>query len=421
MKTLILLGLFSLISLFVRGQNINKAEYYLDSDPGIGLATPITISSPADSVNFSFNVPLNFSGKGFHKLFVRTRNANGKWSLNETRSIYVFDNSALVPPGNLVSFEYFIDHDPGPGAGTKGTITDTSNINFNIPTTGLDPGFHKIGVRVFNSEHIWSTTETRVVYILPELHSILGNKLAGGEYFIDNDPGIGNANEISDIISADSVSIDFTKSVEDLNPGFHKLSVRFRDSSGVWGMQDVRVFYIDSSKQFVSDPIVEAEYYLDTDPGLGMATQVTPLDKGDSVSFQFSIMASSLSMGDHKLVVRVKDSTNEWSIPEARNFTIADSTSHTAVNLVNVNNSGLLLYPNPVSDMLNVRLDLEKSSFADIEIYDFTGRVVRQTYLENLPAGFNQVSLNTGDFNAGLYLLRLQTLNGSQSVYFIKK
>jgi hypothetical protein len=46
-------------------QIVNKAEYFFDTDPGVGNGTAITISNPGISVVFPVSIPINLS-PGFH-------------------------------------------------------------------------------------------------------------------------------------------------------------------------------------------------------------------------------------------------------------------------------------------------------------------------------------------------------------------
>ena len=414
------MGIFCFVFGLSQAQHITKAEYFFDSDPGVGMASQVSIANPLDSVDVNFTIPLSFPGNGYHKLTVRTRNANGTWSLNETRTIYVLDNVAIVLPGNVLSYEYFLDSDPGLGKGTKGSIADTANINFTIPLSGLTPGFHIAGIRLFDSNKLWSQNETRVFYILPEVPVVPATTVVTAEYFIDNDPGVGNGTKMPDFASGDSVVVNISPSIAGLNPGFHTLLVRAKNSAGVWGLQDSRVFYIDSALQFKSGPIVEAEYYIDSDPGLSMATQITPLIPGDSINEYFSVDASLLAVGAHNIVVRVKDSIGTWSLAETKTFTIKDSTG-TSVITSNENADKLVLYPNPAFDIMNVRFNLKETSNTYIEIFDFTGRKVQELLTENMSVGKNQIPINVSQLKSGIYLLQLKTTKGYESIHFMKQ
>jgi len=70
-----------------------------------------------------------------------------------------------------------------------------------------------------------------------------------------------------------------------------------------------------------------------------------------------------------------------------------------------------VIYPNPVSDVLNVSLKLTASANAVAQIYNFNGQLV---YSENfgLTRGENQVRLNVGSLATGMYTLRIISSEG---------
>ncbi len=70
------------------------------------------------------------------------------------------------------------------------------------------------------------------------------------------------------------------------------------------------------------------------------------------------------------------------------------------------------LSPNPATDVLNIQID---EVITNATIYNGLGQVIT----ENVKSNNNQININT--LSAGLYLLKLDTDSGSQTVQFIKK
>lgn len=70
-------------------------------------------------------------------------------------------------------------------------------------------------------------------------------------------------------------------------------------------------------------------------------------------------------------------------------------------------------YPNPVSNVLFVKFDLDRASEFWIEIQDVTGRVLSlENHKEILPG--DVVHLNTSNFSYGVYFLKVFTPNLEQ-------
>ncbi|MCB9188684.1 MAG: hypothetical protein H6599_05310 [Flavobacteriales bacterium] len=124
MKSLYLTIFFAIVSFLGRAQNITQAEYFINTDPGVGNGTPITITTPNDTVLQPFTVPTSSLAFGPHTLWIRTMDANGSWSIYDDIIFYVSDTTSLVTTQpEIVGAEYFFDTDPGVGNGTNINIT----------------------------------------------------------------------------------------------------------------------------------------------------------------------------------------------------------------------------------------------------------------------------------------------------------
>ena len=81
--------------------------------------------------------------------------------------------------------------------------------------------------------------------------------------------------------------------------------------------------------------------------------------------------------------------------------------------------SELDLYPNPVSQMLNINFDSSKPHSARINVYDLLGRTIYQNDVE-INTGENRFDINVSNFENGTYLLEIATEQGSKIEKFIK-
>ena len=85
MKTrlLFLVALILYSCLITKAQNIIKAEYFVDVDPGIGAATDLPITASPSLQNIPFNLNVTSLTEGPHQLYFRVKDANGFWSVTE--------------------------------------------------------------------------------------------------------------------------------------------------------------------------------------------------------------------------------------------------------------------------------------------------------------------------------------------------
>ena len=232
-KIFILLGiLFSLQTAY--SQNIVKAEYFFDIDPGQGNGITIPGLTQGDIVNLSFAVPTTGLSNGFHFLNVRAADVNGIWSRYETRFFYLF-GLPVSNATNVVGAEYFIDSDPGVGYGTPVNIgTPGAVVNFPVSISlTLSSGFHFLAIRVKDQEGKWSLFEQRSFYVAAD--GVDAPPIVAAEYFFDVDPGIGNASPLVVDPPGNIITQTFLVPVPgSLSQGDHFLAIRVRDQQGHW-------------------------------------------------------------------------------------------------------------------------------------------------------------------------------------------
>jgi hypothetical protein len=151
----------------------------------------------------------------------------------------------------------------------------------------------------------------------------MGDIITRMEYYIDYDPGTGSATPIPPVDGAyDSayetgeVNLDTTG----LEPGPHLVYVRARKSNGVWGTYPPVLLYI-----YQRTGIVDAEYYIDKDPGFGMGIPLEPVDGWfDYINEMVTttIQIEGLSLGRHTIYIRAKSSAGVWGAPRAVSFEV---------------------------------------------------------------------------------------------------
>jgi len=88
--------------------------------------------------------------------------------------------------------------------------------------------------------------------------------------------------------------------------------------------------------------LIAAEYFIDTDPGVGNGSALAVAPAGPAINQIFPIDLTGVSSGTHKLFIRVKDSNEIWSEAHAENFEILACTAPVAPTVPSVTqcNSG---------------------------------------------------------------------------------
>lgn len=192
MKT-ILITLFAVAAFCARAQDttIVGLEYFIDEDPGTGNATSVNIP-PGTDVTFPFTVNLAGYRGGYHKLYIRTKDNLGRWSLTARRNFEVLP----APVRNdVVSAEYFIDEDPGYGAAFNLAIASPDTailLDFNMAAAGLSEGYHKLYGRAKDLNGNWSQTFRRNFEVIKNE----GTRIVNGEYFFRTDNGFSECSPV---------------------------------------------------------------------------------------------------------------------------------------------------------------------------------------------------------------------------------
>ena len=153
--------------------------------------------------------------------------------------------------------------------------------------------------------------------------------IAAAEYFVDVDPGEGNAtafqpqdgafdSEVESILPEDFNSTGLAE-------GPHLVGVRYQDDNGTWGDVLFQTIHIYDANPEVGGGegnatgfaiIVAAEWFVGTDPGEGNATDFEPSDDGFDSEVE-SVLPTELStagfaVGAYLVGVRYQDNEGTW-------------------------------------------------------------------------------------------------------------
>ena len=311
-------------SLHAQSPDLAAAEYFIDIDPGHGLGIAIPGIPSDTSATVPFVVPTGGLSIGLHTLHVRFRDADGNWSMIESRVFYIREEAPVSVVSAIEEVEYFLKEDPGHGLGTgfAGSAGDTVEIAEQISAGALPPGLHTLHVRARNEAGGWSTTESRVFYIREEASVPVVSAIEEIEYFVDDDPGHGLGTGFAGS-AGDTVEIAEQISAGALPPGLHTLHVRARSDVGGWSTTESRVFYLFPPPDVPApSPLVRLEYFFNIDPGLGAGVEI-PIFPAGLVHVTSGLATTGLELDStHTVTVRVQNANGLWSMGTWRSFTI---------------------------------------------------------------------------------------------------
>lgn len=137
--------------------------------------------------------------------------------------------------------------------------------------------------------------------------------------------GAGSLTQISQINGISTTALEY---------GFHRIYVRAKNSSGLWGLPQKQPFYVPFTVE-PSEPyqnITHIEYFVGDDPGFGngVVVSVTP---GSTLNLDIPSDMSAVEDGLQTLYLRAKTASGVWGFP-AKAFFSNGVPASLSINIV---------------------------------------------------------------------------------------
>jgi hypothetical protein len=320
----------------------------------------------------------------------------------------------------IVQAEYSIDNVAvAYGQGTSLTVPANSGevtITAVLPVDNLSPGIHQAFFRVKDATEGWSVLMSKVFLIPEALDTIVGFR-----YRID--PQAEGSTWSYNIFPSPSVDVEYALEIDlgEISKGIHFIEAMAVSKSGIWTPVSKGTFL-----SLYSEPlnITSLEYYFEADDASTSPLYVTsnfdpsPVVTLDSVTFTIPV-TSLENLKRYLIYVRAVDETGNKS------FFLSDTIVYHGVTGLEDQiylAPDLLVYPSPVSDLLNIRfLPLNHNSDYIIRLYDAAGRTVME---KNLFFSRDEYAiLETSALMPGVYRIVIFTTAGVQVTHseFVKR
>jgi hypothetical protein len=410
-------------SVSVGVSDINKLEYFIDTDPGEGKATAISVTPATQVSGIVFSPNISALSAGFHALFIRSMDANGKWSITNYTYFYKQSSTAAII-SNIVKLEYFIDTDPGAGKATTVSVAPATNIaglSFNADISSITAGFHILFIRSLDADGKWSITNTTYFYKSAPQNNNTAN-IVKIEYYIDTDPGDFNAINIPITAAPDIADQTFTANITGLAAGTHYLDIRSLDSRGKWSVNAVDTFNIASTvplrllnfSAMAEDTFVNVSWQTAFEQSIGTFEvehstdgivftkigTVLPTNNASGSSYNFKDLTPSLGENFYRLKIIEMDG----------------SFSYSNIKVVRFDNGSnyVSIYPNPAKDIVNVLFQQVPQGNTQLQLKGINGQTLQSFTI----TGLQSKELNVSTLANGIYELHIisDKINISQKI-----
>ncbi len=223
----------------------------------------------------------------------------------------------------ITQAEYFVDTDPGQGAGTAIAITSGESVSIaglTVSTVGLSAGqVHRLFLRYRSSENYWTLADGRYFYpITVSAGSVTQANIVSGEYWFDN-----GTHTFVEITDAPNIAYAATIPEGLTANALHTFSFRLLDQNGNWTISEGRYFYVISGASGTIDikNVTALEYWLDSNAP-------TLVDIADAPTGNFAqLIPAGTETGIHTFSTRYRDEDGVFSMTETRRFVLISQSS----------------------------------------------------------------------------------------------
>ncbi len=313
-------------------------------------------------------------------------------------------------------------------------------------------------------------TRTAVFAAMLGASGLAAQNIEAYQYWFDDDV---EGAITTTVAGAPTFELDTPIEADALSAGFHKITIRFRDSNNAWSVITERYFSksgkdMNAYRYWFDDDVANAtttsvvlapslaldqtintgslsvgthkismefrngdgswstlteryftkgganltawQYWFDDNVGGLVETAAGP---NSVINVATDIDASALADGTHNITWRMKDALGSWSVPVSQDFDVVTGIAEIP---------GLeraILFPNPADDLVQVRFDGAGAEF-NFDVLDAIGRTVMPARRAVL-AGTAIVTLDLNGLGAGTYHLRLIGPERAKDILFVKR
>lgn len=398
------------------GQKITQVEYFFNEDPGFGkgVSVPVTMGTYQE---LAVNIPLYDLDLGLNSLFIRAKSENGNWGHTFHQSFFITRLPASIYP-KISVLEYFIDTDPGVGkAKPIGLQPDYQIVaDATLSLDELADGQHILYVRAKDDNGIWSAVFQQQFLVISGQNEL--PVITKAEYFVNTDPGFGKGSPVVINTPLATVTKLFDVAPEQLTPGNDTVYIRVQDNRGKWSptfstiIQTVETAAGNPPGNPIVSGITENSVNLGWDAGAGTGWDIVWGLAGFDYT-ENGILVLNSRNNSHQLEELSGGSAYEFYVRSSFPTGLVSSwggpypfTTSGATGIDEINSGEIIIFPNPASKRIFIRLPNQNEQKTNIRLYNLHGQLVRDMIYNANENELHQIELN--GILPGIYLLHLQ-------------
>jgi hypothetical protein len=298
-----------------------------------------------------------------------------------------------VEAQQINAYRYWFDDNVAAMTLVNLTAAPAVEAALSLNSSSLPPGLHLATIQFKDAEEHWGTPWT-------SLFVQHGANVEAVQYWFNGD--ISSA-VTTNVTPGPAPLVTGPLASDGQDVGLHHVTLRTRDGSGLWSVPYTALFARNGGL------ITGYEYWIDHAVGQRTSGTIGPAATVDLLAD----LPVPTTDGEHVLTIRFRDEQEGWSVPLSTLFTF----------LVGIDEipglSNYLLFPNPVSDRLGLRMDVSVAQTVRFDLLDASGRNVRSLGEHTVQPGAS-TQWDLSGLAAGSYVLRLTSGGHSLPLPFIK-
>lgn len=290
-------------------------------------------------------------------------------------------------------YRYWFDDDAASAVTTTVGATDELTLSTTWPTGSMAPGYHRVSFQFRDTNGEWSVPGTR--QFVRSARDIIGYR-----YWVNDDIGTLTTGSVGPAQTADLNAL--------IDPGtltrdYNTVTIQFRDADSEWSVPKTSVFVLNSGL------VNGYQYWIDDDIANSQSGSIGPAGVVDLIAD----LPTGVPNGNHLFTIRFSAANGSWSVPLTAEFSVILSTPE----LPGI--TDLLLFPNPATDQLGLRLTTDQARTLQLEVLDLSGAVVADLSSWSVSTTAHR-SWDISALASGSYLLRITGEHGAWTTRFVK-
>lgn len=302
--------------------------------------------------------------------------------------------AAGVQAQNLTGYRYWFNDDLTTMMVVDIVPTPVLDTELTLNSASLPTGHHLVTIQFRDADGHWSAPWTTTF-------AQRGTAVSALEYWFNDDPAStvttnltpGTAPQYAGALNTSAMPL-----------GFHTITLRAVDSRGVRSVP----YTVQFSRN--GGAITGYEYWIDDAIADRMSGSIGP----DGTVDLIASLPVPTTEGDHLFTIRFRDAEGGWSVPLSRTFSFV-------VGIDEIPGlSNYLLYPNPASADITLRVDATEHRMVDVDVLDASGRTVVRSGSWSVD-GTAHRAWDVSGLAPGRYVLRLMSGDRVMQIPFVKQ